>query len=408
MTKYLSRLLNAAEPQFGHMIARLEDATLRTGIDVRFTAEIRGGVRQKIAALDLDPNDTTSEELLQALIAQVKQDNAVLSRVLKIDTAATAYDVTAQLQAYFSKQHHNPDIWSLKRTVLKKLLQKHVPHRAMKALKYRSAVSLLKRETPATIYATALLVENPTYKKILFGELKQLTASDFESRPVELVTYTKEQWASIKKYVKTQTLPVFSLPEAHAVVLLPVAPKRKDTYVLLVTALVLHELRRLKVEASRLKYRSMHPQLHEHLQNLAVHAVSEDLTIHGQQVHWHHLHRIFSRADGLPEYLGMHMSDVDLSWLAIEAQLSAIDERLSFWLDTQHLGFVSQEAVVSLHLIDVALHAVFPAPLQSRTFLQETVRDELWVRYLEAPPFTHMIDRHMNKMSDIQEEILYD
>lgn len=410
MSKYLSTLLGAQEPHFSQLIKNMENAAAGIGVDVRLAAEVRVALAGKIEELGLDPKDTTAEELYHSVCARAVEDNRFLMETLKIGPNSDSATIITKLARYFSKSPMVPELWALKRTTLKKLLSNHVPHKTMKALHYRSVTSLLKRESPASIYAAAILIEGARYKTSLMGSIKKLGPSDFEISRVEVVQFTPERWESIRKYLKTRTVPVFGVPEANAIVIIPADTEHTHTLALLVAALILHELRRLKEHASYLKFRSLDTKLHEHVRAIAGQGRVHMLTVQGQPVYWHHIHRVFSRQPQERSYLEPHVNPDDLEWTALEASLVNIDERLSFWLGSHLVGLAAEPHPVSLHLIDVCLNVLYKRSLATsgRRFLQDLLWDELLVRYLEVPPFDAALERHMYKITDNEEEILYD
>ncbi len=410
MSKYLSLLLGTNESVFGRMTAKFNGATAGANVDVRLSAEIRAGVSAKIQELGLDPNDTTGDELYHALTARAREDNNLLAQTVGIKNDADAPRIIQKMAGYFSKNPLAYEVWSLKRTALKKLLSEHVPHKTMKALHYRSADSMLKRESPAVVYTVAALIEGDSFKKKIITSIKHLGSSDFDLKQIEFVRFSPERWNDIKRLLKTPTVPVFSLPEANAVVIIPASAERTDTLALLIAALILHEIRHIKEHASYLKFHSLDTNLHHHLQTVAVKGKVEMFSINDQSVSWQHAHRLFARQPEGREYLEPHVSKTDLEWTSLEASLAGIDERLSFWIGSHLLGFVSDKSVISFHIIDVCLNAIFktPAAESGKLFLQETIWDELMVRYLEVPPYSNLIERHMYKISDIKEDFLYD
>jgi hypothetical protein len=144
------------------------------------------------------------------------------------------------------------------------------------------------------------------------------------------------------------------------------------------------------------------------VQTIALHGQVQRLTVHGLPVYWHQLHRLFVRQPEHPVYLEPHVSKEDLEWTALEATLSGLDTRLSFWIGTHGLAFVSNEQVVSLNLLDVCFNALFKLPIVSTTkkFVAETVGDELYLRYLQEPTFSSLIERHMDQYDDDKQEFL--
>ncbi len=410
MSKYLSVLLGAIEPQFSQLITSFENAAAKPGVDVRLAAEIRVALAGKIKELGLDPDDTTAEELYHGLAGRAIQDNQYLCETLKIGASATSVVTIQKLARYFSKSPLVPEIWSLKRTTLKKLLADHIPHKTMKALRYRSATSMLKRESPASIYAAALLIEGPRYQQSLATSVKRLESSDFELSKIEFVQFAPERWSIIKKYLRLRTVPVYSIPEANAIVIIPADTAHTVTLALLVAALILHEMRRLKEHASYLKFLSLDSNLHLHVRALATEGRIHMLSIQDQRIYWHHIHRVFARSPDGRSYLEPHVNKDDLEWTAIEASLAGIDERLAFWVGTHLVGFASETRAVSLHLIDVCLNTLYERDFaeSGKRFLHDMIWDELVVRYLEVPPFSSILERHIYKLTDNQHEFMYD
>ena len=94
MTKYLSKILQINEAVFSNRISKLEQATLQTGVDIRLTNDIRIGVNQKLHELGLDPNDTTAEELYNALKLRVLEDENKLKKVLGIKESAGSVEIS--------------------------------------------------------------------------------------------------------------------------------------------------------------------------------------------------------------------------------------------------------------------------------------------------------------------------
>ena len=410
MSKYISTILGASEPQFSASIKNLEQASLNMGVDVRYGAEIRQGILAKMRELDLDPSDTTGTELFQSLRVKALQDDAVLREVIKIPKTADSVSILHKLATYYRKNYVCEEVWSLKRTVIKKIISSHVPHKTMKALHYRSTLSMLKRESAAEIYAVATLIEGDTYKQKIMADIKNLKASDFEIRKIDCIGISPERWLKIKKHLKKSAVPVFAVPEANCIVVLPAETTNTACLVLLASALILSEIRRVKEHASYLKLRSLDKNLHKHVQKIAASGHIETLTIHDQQVYWRHLHQLFSGAEVFPDYLEPHVSAQDIKWTALEASLTGIDARLSFWLGTHQLAFVSADHVVSLHVIDVCFNELYKLPIQdgSKQFVGEAVWDELLMRYLQLSPFSNMVERYMYKMTDTEPEFMYD
>ena len=82
MARFLKELLANDHPLFLMNIARLEQATGSSGVDVRLIGEIVDKGNRTLRDIGLDPTDTTGLELYQALNALVRRDEARAKQVL--------------------------------------------------------------------------------------------------------------------------------------------------------------------------------------------------------------------------------------------------------------------------------------------------------------------------------------
>lgn len=410
MSKYLSAILGVSDDSLSRTLQALESATQHKSIDVRIVAEIRQIVRSKLIELGLDPVDTTAQELYFALRAKARQDDAAVRQKLSIAHDTPSDEVLCRVGAYMAESEHLPMVWSVKRPALKKMLAAHVPHKAMKALHYRSEASMFKRETPATIYATALLVEGKTYKTKMLSAMRKLHTTDFESRTTEIVIFSPKVWESVSQFLKIDTVPVYALAEVNAVVVLPITTARSSGLVLATLALMLKELFRVKVQASYIKVCSPTTEAHELLNTVANNQSIPMTTVQNIHVAWHHMYQTMANNLHLLDELGPHLSDDDVSWLSVESGLASIVPQLDFWVGTHRVAFVSDTHIVSMHIVDVALSELYDKKLEdaSRYCVQKDLYDEIVLRYMAEPPLSGIVASRLQKMAGEPSQILYD
>ena len=409
MTKYLSKILQINEAVFNNRISKLEQATLQTGVDIRLTNDIRIGVNQKLHELGLDPNDTTAEELYNALKLRVLDDENKLKKVLGIKESAGSVEILTTISEQLRPFAKDQEVWSIKKSALKKMLLTTKMTKTLKILHYRSELSLLKRESVLELYSIAMLVEGESFRHKILHAMKKMSPSDFEQRPVELICFDKKRWDVISGAMKKHTSPVYSMPEINTLIVLPVTITNTKGLAILSMSLILKELRHIKQHSAYIKLRTLDPNLHIHVQTIAQQGQIPVFTMHNQQVYWHHMHRLIGRSNYLQNELGPHVTPLDLSWMSIESHLSKICPDLSFWKETHQLAFVSNDHVVSLHIMDVCFSLLFDINLEdSRTvFVKETVHDELLERYLEKPPFLRVFQDEAYKLTDIETNLVY-
>lgn len=185
MSKVLSKLLDQPQTAITKIIDQLESNNGYPSHDVRLTAENIRKIRSKISELGLDPNDTTSEELYQALLVKFESDARRFDEHFSL--FGHSYDTKIKKAVELVSNNINlPDRWALKSMDAKRILRQHPPKHVMKLLNYRSVDSLVKREAVADIYLAIELVESPGWNKAHFKLATQLGTTAFERRRLEI------------------------------------------------------------------------------------------------------------------------------------------------------------------------------------------------------------------------------
>ncbi len=410
MSAYLSAILGSNAVSLSRTLSILEKATMQQSLDVRLTAEIRGTVRGKMKDLDLDPVDTTALELYCALRVRVANDDVALRQALAIKDDTPSDEIMATVAAFVTASDIVPLVWSLKRPVLKKLLAQHVPHKTMKSLHYRSEASMYKRESPALIYATALLVEGKSYRTKILSAMRKLQPADFEMRQTEIIVMPLKKWQTVSTHLKRNVAPIYALTEVNAVMVLPVTTKRQSCLTLLALALLATELRRLKMNASYIKMYSPSSDIQRLFKDIVTKEQIDITTVQDTVVAWRHAYRILAENQHLAEDLGPHLNEEDMTWLSMESFLAFISPQLGFWVGSEYAAFVSQSHTVSLHIIDMAFNELYNLPIESssKTFVGESLYDEIIHRYMSQPNLTEVVTSRLQKNNAHLPQILYD
>ena len=217
MSKILSKLLDYPEEAISKIISQLEKKNGYPSHDVRQLAKNLQQSRLKIAQLGLDPDDTTAEELYQALIIKFESD------ARRFDEHFGLYggDYDSKIKKTVELISHNeslPDKWALKKTAAKQLLRQHPPKRVMKTLGYRSVDSFIKREQLGETYLAVEFIESAAWNKAHFKLACQLGSMAFERRQLELCALTSRWgvWQSSDIYLSSADYGVLGLlPTEH-------------------------------------------------------------------------------------------------------------------------------------------------------------------------------------------------
>src|SRR5882672_2220829 len=270
MTRFLSVALGATEPTFSQGIQQLEQAAGRPGTDIRLTATIMQRTRAKIAELGLDPDDTNGRELYSALQERLKQDDQKVRLALNIAEGAAADDIIGRVQQFLEKHETPKNCFALKASVTKRLLKKKPPKLAMKRLGYRSVDSMLKHETPANLFAGALMAEPVSWHKTFREKYAKLTPSDFESRKIILTHPTSKRWQELAhEFVSAERHNILSFRELGAVVLLPI-DRPVDGLAITAMLLAMEEMNGIRAHSSYAKLQQVKPDFGRRLQESSV------------------------------------------------------------------------------------------------------------------------------------------
>lgn len=385
MTRLLSELLGAKEPEFRLGIRQLERAGGSPSADIRLSTEVLQAVQISLMELGLDPHDTTGPELYSALMEHAKQDEQVVRGLLMAGEDNT--DLTIRIQRFFSKLTASNNTFALKGSVAKRILRKHPPKKAMKQLGYRSIDSMLKHESVAQLYAAAAIAENGSWHKQLLNCYKQLGATDFESREITIVAPLNKRWEKIAySYVSDVKQNILSFKELGAVVLLPLPAKTVEGTALAISLLTLYALNDIRVTSTYLKLNQVRPDFG----NLLLQATNGEpftqASLLGERLPWKLIQRYFANSDGAysSELFEPHVQPEDLKWENAEHTLATMHERLEFWAHGAHLALLDHGKPVSLNFTDAVLNFCNKIPYEKR--IVHYFRDHLWyelmLRYL--------------------------
>lgn len=401
MSRFLSESLQADEPHFRTMLARLERAHGNPSHDVRMGAEVNAAARNKLLGLGLDPADTTPRELYQALLQRIRQDEVRLTRRLRTIAAthiSLEADVMAGMAFALSDLPLNRSVYALKPSSAKALLKKQPPKKAMKALGYRSLDSMLKHEPMASILAAVRLAEPACYKKLV-ERYKTLTPSDFETRPISVQYASEKRWQKLARQVTDDHKhTVVRLPELGAIVLLPLPGHAPVGAVIAGMVLALQACNEIHAATTYLKLCQVRPDFGQIVQTVSVGEPHLQARFADKAVPWQIIQRYYARLRHFDEErFGPHVQASDLGWHPVERSLALIEPSLHFWQESQHLAVLSERTPVSLNVIDAALNLCNGLPFERRIahHFKTSLWHELSLRYLKHDTVEQAVHREL-------------
>lgn len=403
MTRFLSHALGATEPFFRHNLHKLEAANGHPSHDIRFSTEVMQASRVKMQQLGLDPTDTTPEELYHALQQRIAEDDACLNRSLRTRAATHVSAEAEVVSGMIHALQELPDskrCYALKGSVLKTMIKKQPPKKAMKALGYRSLASFLKHESPVLILAAAWLSEDATWKHKLLNQYQKLMPSDFENRNIALVQPTSKKWRALaESTVAERRHNLLSFKELGAVVFLPLSHAAPTGSTTVSLSLALHEFNEIRATSTFLKLCQVRPDFGVLVKSVVqdeAHLSSEMLD---QPVKWNLIQKYYARLTHHKndQIFEPHLQLEDIAWHPIERTLSAIEPRFAFWHSTAHLGVLHHDKPVSMNVIDAALTYCNKLSYHQRIshYFRQSMWHELQLRYLHHDSVEQSVMRQL-------------
>ena len=386
MTRMLSQLLDAQEPDFRLGIRELEQASGGPNSDIRLSADIMQRVNEKIRDLGLDPSDTTAEELYHVLKQRLSDDESRFREYLVLnDNSSTEMILSSTLKLVESLDIPKT-CFAVKLSVGKSLFKELPPKKVMKELGYRSATSMLKHEPVPQLLAAALMYESSHWQQMFYEQYKKLHPSNFEQRDIAIYHPVSSKWQAIadefaERYKNTTSL----LPEFGSIIVMPITQKVPNLAITS-TLLLLSQINDIRCNSSFIKLQQVKPDFGNILYTLAYGKPGDVAQMAGQPLSWKTIHNYYSqqKSDELPEVFDPHVQPEDLKLVNAEKELAEKIPSLEFWVDTASLAMVSGDQTVSLNMLDVALNATNGLDFKDsiRQFVQNRVWNELLMKYL--------------------------
>jgi hypothetical protein len=382
----------APEPFFRLGLQRLEAANGHLSADIRFSAEVTNQTKAKLRSLGLDPHDTTPQELYHALQERITNDDTRLVRVLRRRAAthvSAEADVTDGMVHALKRLPGSRRCFALKSSVLKIILKKAAPKKAVKQLGYRSLDSFLKHETPVSALSAAWLSEDHHWRKRFLNEYKRLRPGDFDSRDIMIVQLNTQRWQALaERTVSQQKHNLLSFRELGAIAFLPLSSEVPAGVTTASMSLALHELNEIRASSTFLKLCQVRPDFSAMVQKVAAEDPQLDSQLLDQSVPWKLIQRYYAHlgdsGSNREEVFEPHLQLEDMAWQPIEEALSSIEPTFRFWQQSAHLGILHDQGPVSLNVVDAALNYCNRLPFEKRLaqYFQHSLWHELLMRYL--------------------------
>jgi hypothetical protein len=357
MTRVLSELLGTPGPAFHLSLRQVELSAGMPNADIRLTVEVQQQMRSKLKELGLDPDDTTPEELYAALGTRLKADDARLVAAITGSGKQTD-DPLEYLARKLQDQIRPKHCFALKSAVAKKLLKTNLPKKTMKLLGYRSADSMFKHESAASLTAAAWLIEPDAWNKKQLASYGKLKSGDFEIRAIAVEHPSSKRWQTLAEAVVTSKRHnIVGLKEQGTVVLLPLPKDRPDLVVLTTAVLILKDINDIHASSTYLKLHQVQPNFGTVVRQVVTGDTKLEASLFDQPVSWSLVQQYFARFrdEVRSDLFEPVIHAEDFAWHSAETVLARIEPGLAFWQGTSFLAHMRSNKIVSLNLTDALL-----------------------------------------------------
>lgn len=390
MTRILSELLQADKPRFQLQLRELERANGHHNTDIRLSVEVMQAAKNKIHALGLDKEDTTTEELYHMLQQRVTADDKRLERALRTRAAthiSAEADLSAGMVHALKEDIAGVRAFAVKPSVLKRNLKKLAPKRVQKGLGYRSLDAMLRAESPAALIGAALILESAAWRKGWFDTYKRLSSTDFEERPLTIAAPSGSRWQSLTdRLVHDRAHTVLGMSELGTLMVLPLPARHPDGMVVATLALALHEINVITANTTYLRASQMQGDFAAHVLAAARGDVRLQTPVSQQAMPWSLVQQYFARVKTVvsEDVFGPYVQAEDFAWHNVEERLADICPSMEFWKGTSYLSFLQQGKAVSMNVLDAAINSCNALAYEYRTaqHAQQELWHELTLRYL--------------------------
>ncbi|MBP6880666.1 hypothetical protein KBC31_03505 [Candidatus Saccharibacteria bacterium] len=383
----LAKLLDATEPLFSASIRSLEKLTGEHSTDVTLLSEMQYKAISRMNEMKLNTEDTTPEELFHGLQARIAEDNIRLAKLIGGKNDSDVRHLVPLMIKAAKESNVPQQTWALKGSVAKKLIREMPPKKMMEHLGYRSIDSLLKRENLAEIYSALRFIEGDEWLDNYNTLFKSVTASDFETRDIQIIEMDHDKWVDVAdKFVTKKLHNVTHTKEMGTIVVVPMHRKRMKGLPLKTLALLFHYINEVRLYSSFFKLKSTSRTFGADMVETLIADPSEAAVIAGKHIHWRVIQRYFGKIkdESHPSAFEPHVHPEDLHWRRASEALIDLDPELEFWRNTDYVLDNMSGEIISFNLTDVSFGYSNEVDYKSRYVYhgRESLWNEIFMRYM--------------------------
>ncbi len=401
MSTFLANLLSKETSGFKKFIEDMEFVSGHKSNDLKLLSDIKIATNHKIKSLGLNPSDTTAPELYHALNNLfILHDNFIVKKNnLKYESPLS--DTLDKIVATFNQPVNAQSVFSLKPSVIRKILAKNQPLKTSVLLGHRSLSSMLKNENPRIVLSVAYYIESEEWKRSYLDLLKELSISDFEYKKIELIVLNNPKFQKISKAIlKLNKHSVISLENIGQILIIPLNSRLTIGFSILTYAYIIHQLKLMVRFSKFIQNQQFNSHLGATISTLFKNTELIDFYVSKYGFSWDSIADFTKQLSTLSED---EREDIILQQSPsndnqLNKILMNIEPALHFWFDTDKLGYIDNDETVSFNLLDVCYNGYNRLSLKdsSNLFMQEAVSSALIAKYFESGECSNQLSKQIS------------
>ncbi len=385
MSSYiLGKMLASSGRLFEFMIRDFEKATGNSSIDLGLLGDVTAKTSFHLRKLKLSPADTLPEELVEALMVQLKTD------IKKVD-----HQVVGQNEdlAFFNIQLVrllndilDQKVYRLSDKALIRLAKFCPPETTMKRLKFKSVDELIRRFNIAELMTVAWVQEKATWREQIVAEIAKMEAQDYEIKEIYFVALDPDLeriYKSSDNFIRNSLV---------GTILFKPYQTKLEFGILDGLVRGLNASKRMIDESNQLQIMSLSSDYPALITDWLLYQENIAWQLNGIILPWRSVYRAMAEPGPLNEALLEAYPGVELVRLDVSDEIAEQFATLDFWADTDYLAFRHKDQMVSLSLLDLLDPEYKQFKYGSRHHFEEALWDELLRLYLSQ---TRMVTRIM-------------
>lgn len=362
----ISRILRVPDDVLRQADASLSEISGKTGVLDKIAEDNEAMIVLRLDALGLNRNAYASE-IFDSLTSRIESDDNKLFDALGDPSLKSSVDWQKVLDAA-KYAAGSPRGFFLKKEKAAELITNQPPQNVMKILGYSSVSKMLAEENILEIYAALRFVEgNDWLNNTFFKQYENLSASDFEDRPIEAIALSDRWLKSAEGFIKKKYHNISHLKEMGVVFSLPLHLLISGE-LLRNFSLVLHYFNEINFYSVIFKSYENDSEFAKKMILLLKGETSQDQEVFNGR-NWLILPRYLSKDDeNDARLLAPHISPEAIHWEKAENMLALMGQTVwqidfSFWKNLNWVGDIFRdnshgEKLVSFNLVDTVMSLV--------------------------------------------------